>query len=152
MPSMLGKRKNRPADEQEDEDAAAAAARELLRKHFEARFKPVAEPAPASRASKARSKSDNADPGSEDGGDYYDDDEDEDYTTISDESDEDEWGGLSGNEDGDDDTPQVEVVDHTSSSQPANILTMSKKELKAYLVCIFHSFFSVRFPRQSCSS
>ncbi|KAM7204063.1 hypothetical protein V8F20_003761 [Naviculisporaceae sp. PSN 640] len=135
MPSLLGKRKTRPTEGQEkegEEDAAAAAARELLRKHFESRFKPVAVPAPASCASRSRSKS-NADSGSEDEEDEDDYSDDEDENTNSDESsDDDEWGGLSGEED-EDDTPKVEVVDHTSSSQPANILTMSKKELKAYL-------------------
>lgn len=141
MPSMLGKRKTRPTEKkgEEEEDAAAAAAREALRKHFEARFKPVAVSAPASCASKSKSRSNLYESGSEDeDDDYSDDGEEGDDNTISHESgDDDEWAGLSGAEGEDDDTPQVQVVDHTASSQPANILTMSKKELKAYLVCIF---------------
>ncbi|KAM7192519.1 protein FAF1 [Rhypophila sp. PSN 637] len=126
---MLGKRKARPTEEkqQEEEDSAAVAARELLRKHFEARFKPVAAPASASCAAKPKNNKNNADSDSKDSDDYYDD-EDEDDDMLSDESEEDdEWGGLS-----EDETPEVEVVDHTSS-QPVNISTMSKKELKAYL-------------------
>jgi len=39
MPSMLGKRKSRPVEE---EPEALADAQELLRRHFEARFKPLA--------------------------------------------------------------------------------------------------------------
>lgn len=92
MPSMLGKRKARPAEDKEEDDSAAAAARDLLRKHFEARFKPVAAPGPAVHASKSQR---NEDDDSEDDDDYDDDEDDE---TISDESSDGEWGGLSGEE------------------------------------------------------
>lgn len=39
MPSLLGKRKSRPVEEGPD---ATADAQEMLRRHFEARFKPLA--------------------------------------------------------------------------------------------------------------
>ncbi len=47
MPSLLGKRKSRPVEEGPD---ATADAQEMLRRHFEARFKPLAVAAPATAA------------------------------------------------------------------------------------------------------
>ena len=92
---MLGKRKTRSTEDKDEDDSAAAAARDLLRKHFEARFKPVAASGPAAHASKSQR---NIESGSEDDDDYDDDDDDEDDETISDESSDGEWGGLSGDE------------------------------------------------------
>ena len=47
MPSLLGKRKSRPVEEGPD---ATADAQEMLRRHFEARFKPLAVTAAATAA------------------------------------------------------------------------------------------------------
>ncbi|KAK3357395.1 hypothetical protein B0T25DRAFT_156988 [Lasiosphaeria hispida] len=106
MPSTLGKRKSRPAEEETSADDQAAAY-EALRRNFEARFKPLEVDGPAR---------------------FEEDDEEYDGSTISEPS-ESEWGGLSGEED--DETPKVEVVDYTVPLPSAS--TMSKRELKAYL-------------------
>ncbi|KAK3313847.1 hypothetical protein B0H66DRAFT_363858 [Apodospora peruviana] len=123
---MLGKRKTRPSEEPGEDDDSAAAARALLRKHFEARFKPLAvSAAPATPESKR-----DADDSDSEGDDYG---SDQDKDTVSDDQSESEWEGVS--EDGqeeDSDSRRVEVVDHTVA-QPVITSSMTKRELKAYL-------------------
>ncbi|KAH6624859.1 hypothetical protein B0J18DRAFT_193329 [Chaetomium sp. MPI-SDFR-AT-0129] len=134
MPTVLGKRKSRPVETPE----AAVDAQELLRRHFEARFKPLAGAARATtktKTTKTNSRKAHSDPDSDpDSGDLEEidgnssgddgDDSDEDQSDS-------EWGGVSDDEETDE-TPVVEVVDHTSSTSNA-AASMSKRELKAYL-------------------
>ncbi|KAK4190076.1 hypothetical protein QBC35DRAFT_530302 [Podospora australis] len=122
MPSSLGKRKSRATD-----DSDAVEAQEALRRALEARFAPLGgglAPAPPPPKKSATTASDEDDS----------EEDDEDYDSdASDETESDGWEGLDA-EDEDDETPVVEVVDHTTSSTPAiNTAIMSKKELKAYL-------------------
>lgn len=127
--TALGKRKSRSSEDDEVVDA-----QEALRRHFEARFKPLAvAPVAAFRAAKQKNEKDsNSDSDSEE-----DEDEDEDDYSGSDSDD--GWGGVSDNEhdnsdEEDEDTetpPTVEIVDHSSSGP--KVEKMSKKELKAYL-------------------
>ncbi|KAL2263051.1 hypothetical protein VTK26DRAFT_8415 [Humicola hyalothermophila] len=124
MPGLLGKRKSRPSEEDPDQIANA---QEILRRHFEARFKPIAL-APCAAPSNGEKKASN---GNEDG-------DDSDAEKSQSES---EWDGVSDEdederEEGDEsdsDTPVVEVVDHTSTASAANTAKMSKQELKTYL-------------------
>ncbi|KAK0711220.1 hypothetical protein B0H67DRAFT_555235 [Lasiosphaeris hirsuta] len=76
MPSILGKRKPRPAEEEKSADDQAAAY-EALKRNFEARFKPLEVDGPAH---------------------FEEDDEEYNGSTISDSSGS-EWGGLSEDED-----------------------------------------------------
>ncbi|KAK3996073.1 hypothetical protein QBC44DRAFT_6479 [Cladorrhinum sp. PSN332] len=126
--TALGKRKSRASDDD------VVDAQEALRRHFEARFKPIAiAPAVASRAAQAGEEDSNSDKEEEE-----DDDDDGDYSGPDSD---DVWGGVSGDGDEDEDEdeedddadtpPTVEIVDHSSSAP--KVATMSKKELKAYL-------------------
>jgi hypothetical protein len=119
--AVLGKRKAPSPSKEETTDAE-----EILRRHFEARFAPLeTSTAPAIAADgDAHSEVDDSD----------DDDADQD---------EDEWGGLSDGHmsDSDEDLEDegedvVEVVDH-STSQPFKPQTMSKHELRAFMVSTF---------------
>ncbi|KAL2141816.1 hypothetical protein VTI28DRAFT_1903 [Corynascus sepedonium] len=129
MPGLLGKRKTRSAEEEPD---AALDAQELLRRHFEARFKPLDVAAARAASTKAAA---NSDPN----GDDSDSSQDvSDAEADSDGSDS-EWDGVSDDDDDDDnaegegtETPVVEVVDHTST-ESAMTAKMSKRELKTYL-------------------
>ncbi|KAK5664219.1 hypothetical protein OQA88_435 [Cercophora sp. LCS_1] len=112
MTAALGKRKRTAVKEKEERDDDAADLHALLQRHFESRFKPL-ETAPLRKPT--------------DSDDESDDGEDDD--TLSDPS-EDEWLGVS--DSGDDETPTVQVVDHTTQST-STTTAMSKKELKAYL-------------------
>ncbi|KAK4166671.1 hypothetical protein QBC43DRAFT_313104 [Cladorrhinum sp. PSN259] len=117
--TALGKRKSRASEDD------VADAQEALRRHFEARFKPIdIAPVINSRVAPAEKEDNDSSEGGEDDDDYSGSDSD------------DGWNGVSGDEDdseeGDDDTPPaVEVVDYSSSGP--KVETMSKKELKAYL-------------------
>jgi len=124
--AVLGKRKANPEPEISQEDAAA-----IFRRHFEAQFAPLPdakEPKPSSKKTKHDEESDDDDDseGSDDDNDGEDDSENED-----------EWGGLSGDdsdqEEEEEQPPAIEVVDH-SGKQPAMTATMSKRELKAFMV------------------
>ncbi len=91
MPSLLGKRKSTVKDEPE----ATADAQEMLRRHFEARFKPLAlYAAAAARATpKATNGQDSDD--SDDSDDGQDDDSGADSEASKSGSD---WGGVSDDE------------------------------------------------------
>jgi len=80
MPGLLGKRKSRA----EEDPEAVAKAQELLRKHFEAQFKPI-DLAPLPR--RAIESEDEEDESSEEGSDVNSGEGDE-------------WDGISGDEDG----------------------------------------------------
>lgn len=99
----LTSRKRKASHNEADEEAARA----VFQKHFEAQFAPLPEPVQAV----TDDRSDEEEDGSEDGGE----DEDE------------EWGGIS-----DDEEEAVEVVDHTSKE--ASSSTMGKRELKDFMV------------------
>jgi len=127
MPSLLGKRKSRPVDEA---PGATADAQELLRRHFEARFKPLAV-APSAAPTRQPANGHDSHDSSDD--DASQDDDDDDSGSDADSN----WGGVSDDEDEDEEdegeSHVVEVVDHTATSTTATA-TMSKRELKAYLV------------------
>lgn len=132
MPGLLGKRKSRQPGEGPD---PALDAQEILRRHFEARFKPIDAAARAAQPNKSEKPKKSAPNHASNGS--QDDDDSEAGAGQSDS----EWDGVSdgGEEDIEDeaDTPVVEVVDHTSTAS-ANTAQMSKRELKAYLVCLPH--------------
>ncbi|KAK4237062.1 hypothetical protein C8A03DRAFT_45045 [Achaetomium macrosporum] len=126
MPNLLGKRKSRPVEE--DESEATVDAQEILKRHFEARFRPLAIAAHAAPKKPAKDPEAGDSDGSQD-----DDDSDADAGAPDS-----EWSGVSDGESTDEDEedtemPVVEVVDHTSEASAAAIAKMSKKELKAYL-------------------
>ncbi|KAK4106509.1 hypothetical protein N658DRAFT_502959 [Parathielavia hyrcaniae] len=123
MPSVLGKRKYRPVG---DNAEAIANAQELLRRHFEARFKPLPD---AVCAAQKRSAND-IDSDDSRGSDVSHDDDDSDAEADQVDS---EWSGVSDDEETEADTPVVQVVDYTSTAPTADTAKMSKKELKAYL-------------------
>ncbi|KXX75089.1 Protein FAF1 [Madurella mycetomatis] len=127
MPSLLGKRKSRSAD---DDSGAFADAQELLKRHFEARFKPLAVAPCAAPPKKPTADRDG------DGSGSSDNQNDGDSELDTDQS-ESEWDGVSndGDEEDNDDseTHRVEVVDHSSTGKAAATSTMNKRELKAYL-------------------
>ncbi|KAM0249546.1 hypothetical protein ACHAQJ_008974 [Trichoderma viride] len=133
--AVLGKRKA-PEPTVSTEDA-----QEIFRRHFEAQFLPLQEEERKAQKKVRRNDGD-------------EDDEDDSDGSGSGEG---EWGGLSGDEESDqdgdddddvegeeeDDTPIVEVVDHSVSQAPKTS-TMSKRELKAFM--------SSRPPDQTASS
>ncbi|AEO57735.1 hypothetical protein MYCTH_101762 [Thermothelomyces thermophilus ATCC 42464] len=124
MPGLLGKRKSRSTEEEPD---AIVNAQELLRRHFEARFKPLdiaARAAPAKPTAHNDSRGDDSDVGHDA----------RDGEADLDESDS-EWDGISDDDSsGGEETeaPAVEVVDHTSTVSTTSA-KMSKQELKTYL-------------------
>lgn len=132
MPSLLGKRKSRPVGEAPE---ATADAQELLRRHFEARFKPLAVDARAAPNKQPANGHDSHD--SDDSDDSQDDDDESEPEVDSD------WGGVSDDEGEDEDdegeSHVVEVVDHTTTTPTTATATMSKRELKAYLVRLLRS-------------
>lgn len=89
MPGLLGKRKSRPTEEEPD---STIDAQEILRRHFEARFKPIA-PAPCAAPPKKKNTAPN--PKSQASDDSQDDDDSE-AEAGQDES---EWDGVSDEED-----------------------------------------------------
>ncbi|KAH8847889.1 hypothetical protein MCOR27_002496 [Pyricularia oryzae] len=132
MAPVLGKRKSRS---QAIDSAAVEDAQEIFRRHFEAQFAPLA------GASPSQSKTQQCD----DEDDEDDDDEESGTSELGSDGDgPDEWGGLSGDseedvsEDDDMNDDQevnvVEVVDYSSNAPSLDpTLSMSKKELKAYM-------------------
>lgn len=98
MPSLLGKRKSRTVDESSD---AALDAQELLRRHFEARFKPLAV-TPGAAPLKRPADSD----------DSQSDDHSESGTDLS----ESEWDGVSDDGDGDEDEDEEDDGTHMDLS------------------------------------
>ncbi|KAK3295937.1 uncharacterized protein B0H64DRAFT_159442 [Chaetomium fimeti] len=126
MPSPLGKRKSRATVE---EPEAVADAQELLRQHFEARFKPLAASPAARAAPKKTTNNDESD------GDDTDASQDDDESEAESDQSNSEWGGVSDDEDEDEEDTEarvVEVIDHTSTASTTTT-AMSKRELKAYL-------------------
>jgi hypothetical protein len=143
MPSTtLGKRNSGHPDVGTDEesDGRYADAQALLQRHFEARFRPLPT---AARATTRPGKDAGVGPtrhGQRGRGDSNDNDTD--HAATDSDSEPSEWGGVSSDDgehgdedDRDEDGPgsRVEVVDH-ASSQPVVTSTMTKRELKAYLV------------------
>ncbi|KAK0722423.1 hypothetical protein B0T26DRAFT_674129 [Lasiosphaeria miniovina] len=139
--STLGKRKSRSAEADSGHlsTSGLSGAQAVLQRHFEARFRPLPPAARAPTPPKATASSGLARHGQD--GDGYDENDQETDSDLSDS----EWGGVSSDEDEQDDGDNhaddgdflqggahVEVVDHTSS-QPTVTSTMSKRELKAYL-------------------
>ncbi|AEO69255.1 407b7d6d-30ca-4090-a772-65d54238098e [Thermothielavioides terrestris] len=134
MPSLLGKRKARSV---EDKPEALADAHEILKRHFEAHFKPLGVAARAAPPKKRTNTDSESDSDGSDGNlsDGDDSNADEDLSDSG-------WSGVStgesideGEEGEGEDTPVVEVVDHTSAPSTTESATakMSKRELKAYL-------------------
>jgi hypothetical protein len=120
--AVLGKRKAEPEPVISEEDAAA-----IFRRHFEAQFAPL----PEAEAAKSKFEKTKHEKNSND----IESEEEEEDTDSS--RDDDEWGGLS-NDDSiqeEEENPTIEVVDH-SSKQPPKPAAMSKRELKAFMVCI----------------
>ncbi|KAK3942954.1 protein FAF1 [Diplogelasinospora grovesii] len=120
MPSLLGKRKARPTEDEKPtvakEEAEVEDAQAILRRHFEARFKLPVDLTPLATTSTRFTTAE------------QDDEEDTDDEDLSDDEDG-SWDGVSEDED----EPEVEVVDHTKTGREVNTSLMSKKELKAYL-------------------
>ncbi|KAL1842739.1 hypothetical protein VTJ49DRAFT_4377 [Mycothermus thermophilus] len=131
MPTSLGKRKSRTSEDA-DGSHESIDAQELLRRHFEAHFKPLAVPGAACAAQKKTSTNanhlDGAHPASDSESGQDDDDSDGGAETGQSDS---EWSGVSNDED-DFEGRTVEVVDHSSSSADPTA-KMSKQELKEYL-------------------
>lgn len=99
MPGLLGKRKSRPSEEDAEE---AVDAQEILRRHFEARFKPIAvAPCAAPSSKKQALDQDDVSDGSQD------DDDDSDADADQSEA---EWDGVS-EEDEDEDEEDEEDED-----------------------------------------
>ncbi|RGP68240.1 swr1-complex 5 [Fusarium longipes] len=124
--AVLGKRKADAEPAISEEDAAA-----IFRRHFEAQFAPLPdakEPKSSTKKTKRGEDSDGEEDIEVDNNDSNDGD---------DNGNEDEWGGLSGEESSDEEEeeqpPAIEVVDH-SGKQPTMAATMSKRELKAFMV------------------
>ncbi|ESU13548.1 hypothetical protein FGSG_07309 [Fusarium graminearum PH-1] len=126
--AILGKRKADSKPAISEEDAAA-----IFRRHFEAQFAPL----PDAKEPKSSSKKTKHDDESDEDDDV--EGSDSDSNDGSDNEDEGEWGGLSGgdsSEEEEEEQPRViEVVDH-SGKQPTATATMSKRELKAFMVII----------------
>ncbi|KAK8022320.1 hypothetical protein PG993_013087 [Apiospora rasikravindrae] len=129
MTSVLGKRKSR---REEKDPAEVAAAQEKLRKLFESKFEPITPTTDTKdgevddeRSDESGDDDEDGDSGSEnEGGDSEDDD--------------DEWGGLSGDEDTtspqETETPQIEVVDYTTTTtNPTSSDPTLRKAERAYL-------------------
>lgn len=92
MPSTLGKRKSRPAyEESETPDA-----QELLRRHFEARFQPLAAVAPR-RATPKKAADGHPDGDDSNGSNYSQDEDDSDAEAGQSDS---EWRGVSDDDEG----------------------------------------------------
>ncbi|KAL2271626.1 hypothetical protein VTJ83DRAFT_997 [Remersonia thermophila] len=131
MPSSLGKRKSRTSEDA-DGSQEPMDAQELLRRHFEAHFKPLAAPG-AARAAQKDAANANPSKGARSVSDS-ESDQDEDYSdgdVETDQSDS-EWSGVSDDDEDGFEGHKVEVVDHSSSSADPTA-KMSKQELKAYL-------------------
>ncbi|KAL0931893.1 uncharacterized protein CTRU02_212846 [Colletotrichum truncatum] len=148
--SVAAKKKAVKEDEQKKDDSAIADAQDIFRRHFEAAFKPLPETKRKTKKAKVVVESDDDEDEEEEEEDEDDTDGDEDEDPDEDvgadgEEAGEEWDGLSGDgtsivqhsmeddsgED-EDDTPVVEVVDH-SSNKPLPVSSMSKRELKAFM-------------------
>ncbi|KAK8076564.1 hypothetical protein PG994_003836 [Apiospora phragmitis] len=133
MTSVLGKRKSRRA---EKDPAEIAAAQEKLRKFFEAQYEPIT-PTTDTKKEAADGDGEVEDERSDD--ESGDEDSNGDSASDSDEDDEDEWGGLSGDEDTttaaatNNTTPQIEVVEHTTITNPTSSDPTLRKAERAYL-------------------
>lgn len=124
--AVLGKRKADSEPAVSEEDAAA-----IFRRHFEAQFAPLPDAEESNSNSKKTKQQRDAD-------DDESDDSDRNNNVDEEDEDDEEWGGLSGDDSSEEEEEEVtvvEVVDH-SSKQPSNIATMSKRELKAFMVRI----------------
>lgn len=124
--AVLGKRKADAEPTISEEDAAA-----IFRRHFEAQFAPLPDAEESNSNSKKTKQQGDAD-------DAESDDSDRNNNVDEEDEDDEEWGGLSGDDSSEEEEKEVtvvEVVDH-SSKQPSNIATMSKRELKAFMVRI----------------
>ncbi|KAL2024386.1 hypothetical protein VTK56DRAFT_8197 [Thermocarpiscus australiensis] len=122
MPGVLGKRKSRSSEEEPNE---ALDAQEILRRHFEARFKPLDVAACAAPSKKPTV-------------DESDDSQDHDNSDADASHSESEWDGVSDDDNegeaaDDEGARHVEVVDHTSTTATTTTAKMSKRELKTYL-------------------
>lgn len=117
-------------------------AAEIFRRHFEAQFKPLDEDGREEDVTLPQREQDD------------DNDDDDDWAVNRkrnedeyDGNDSDSWVGLSDDEDGVDDDEEefngavsiVEVIDHSKPQVPKDA-KMSKKELKAFMVCRFILF------------
>ncbi|KID79923.1 uncharacterized protein G6M90_00g014600 [Metarhizium brunneum] len=116
--AVLGKRKA-PASSISEPDA-----NELLRRHFEARFQPLEERLSNTKSEEQADEGD-SDEDSEWGGLSNDD------AAGSDEEEGDDAEDLLEGESGDDDTPAIEIIDHSTPQLPKE--SMSKRELKAFM-------------------
>jgi hypothetical protein len=117
MSKVLGKRKLRALVEQDVRstaatEIAAGSVQDIFRRHFESQFKPLASQLLKKAALPADTELVSAD------------------NDTNSEAEDSEWGGISSEEE---DTG-VEVVDYTSTSAQASNLSMSKREMRAYMV------------------
>lgn len=101
---------------------------DIFRRHFEARFEPLADEPQSSRHDSDNEDDDDAADSDEDN-EIDEEDEDGEWGGVSDEDDEE---GFDDEDEDEDATPIIEVVDHSSSKTPETS-TMSKKELKAFM-------------------
>lgn len=138
--AILGKRKAKPGPLISEEDAAA-----IFRRHFEAEFAPL----PEAEAAKSKFKKTKHEGNSND---IESEEEEENNDSNGDDG---EWAGLS-DEDSvteEEENPTIQVVDH-SSKQPPKPAAMSKRELKAFMVCIasyrsLHNMALTGYPQSS---
>lgn len=140
--AILGKRKSR-----QDGGAPAVSkldAAEIFRRHFEVQFEPLEVDGSEEERTQSQREQD-------DDNDDDDDDDDDDEWAVGgkrneeedDGNDSDSWVGLSDEVDHDEElngaVSIVEVVDHSKPQVPKEA-KMSKKELKAFMVCHFILF------------
>lgn len=137
--AILGKRKSRDGEAPPSGGSVSELdAEAIFRRHFEAQFEPLDEDEDEDEAARAQREQDDDD--------AVDSDLNGDGEEDEDGSDEDEWGGFSGEDDEEDDDDEddlvldqnevtaVEVIDHSIPQIPKEP-QMSKKELKAFMVC-----------------
>ncbi|KAK1726929.1 uncharacterized protein BDZ83DRAFT_650012 [Colletotrichum acutatum] len=144
-------KKTKARKAEEEEDTSMLDAQEIFRRHFEAQFTPIEEKsAPKRKKSKAKAEEEEEEDsasGSDEEEDEGEEDIFEDEGADGEEGEGEEWSGLSGDEgsteddydedsdvsyDDIDENPVVEVVDHTKSNAPP-VVSMSKRELKAFM-------------------
>ncbi|KAF6820502.1 hypothetical protein CSOJ01_00758 [Colletotrichum sojae] len=132
-------KKSKIVDEEEQEEKEEVLdPQEIFRRHFEASFAPLPNAASEKKKGKdkKKSKSKKSKVAAEESTDEDEEDLDEDVGADDEDAGEgEEWDGLSEDESQQEDydeTPVVEVVDH-SSTKPLPVASMSKRELKAFM-------------------
>lgn len=124
---MPGKRKrdttvvSRTVEEEDREPSpdVADSSHDIFRRYFESRFEPL-EPIPVKNSQSSQSTT------------AINEDEDEDENEDTDS----EWDGIS---EENDDSPQVEVVEHMDTRNMTDNMLVDKKSRKAFMVRLTHS-------------